>query len=71
MMKVLACSYRQSVQDAELLFSEGVQLFMEKMKYNYEAKFVRVGDVPATSVDYHPCSDASSTMNYSNLFLMN
>ena len=33
---------KQSVQDAELLFSEGVQLFMEKMKYNYEAKFVRV-----------------------------
>ena len=33
---------KQSVQDAEVLFSEGVQKFMEKKKYTYEAKFVQV-----------------------------
>lgn len=33
---------KQSVQDAEILFSEGVQQFMEKKNYAYEAKFIRV-----------------------------
>ena len=31
---------KQSVRDAEILFSEGVQNFMEKKKYDYEAKFI-------------------------------
>ena len=33
---------KQSVRDAEILFSKGVQDFMEKMGYNYEAKYVRI-----------------------------
>ena len=32
---------KQSVQDAEILFSEGVQLFMEKTNYEYEAKYIK------------------------------
>ena len=33
---------KQSVQDAEILFSEGVLKFMGRKKYDYEAKFVKV-----------------------------
>ena len=33
---------KQSVRDAEILFSKGVQNFMEKMGYDYEARYVRV-----------------------------
>lgn len=33
---------KQSVQDAEILFSEGVEKFMQKKGYKYEEKFVRV-----------------------------
>ena len=33
---------KQSVQDAEILFSEGVELFMKKKGYKYEEKYVRV-----------------------------
>ena len=33
---------KQSVQDAEILFSEGVELFMRKKGYKYEEKYVRV-----------------------------
>lgn len=32
---------KQSVQDAEILFSEGVQLFMEKKNYEYEVKYIK------------------------------
>ena len=33
---------KQSVQDAEILFSEGVELFMRKKGYEYEEQYVRV-----------------------------
>ena len=33
---------KQSVQDAERLFSDGVAKFMEKNDYTYEAMFVRI-----------------------------
>jgi hypothetical protein len=32
---------KQSVQDAERLFSDGVARFMERNNFDYEAKFVR------------------------------
>lgn len=32
---------KQSVQDAEILFSESVQNFMEKKGYTYEAKYIK------------------------------
>ena len=31
----------QSVQDAEILFSESVEKFMEKNNFSYEAKYIR------------------------------
>ena len=31
---------KQSVRDAEILFSEGVQKFMERSGYQYEGKFI-------------------------------
>lgn len=31
----------QSVQDAEILFSESVEKFMERNDYSYEAKYIR------------------------------
>lgn len=31
---------KQSVRDAEILFSEGVQKFMRKKGYDYEAKYI-------------------------------
>lgn len=33
---------KQSVQDAEILFSEGVEKFMQNKGYKYEEEFVRV-----------------------------
>lgn len=33
---------KQSVQDAEILFSEGVEQFMFKHNYIYEANYVRI-----------------------------
>ena len=33
---------KQSVQDAEILFSEGVERFMKRKGYKYEEKFVRI-----------------------------
>ena len=33
---------KQSVQDAEILFSEGVEKFMQNKGYKYEEKFVRI-----------------------------